>query len=1196
MQAQTVSISCDSFVCKNEVLSFKSNISGGTAATYAWDFDDGTSSTQANPGHSFTNYGSKTIKLSVTLSGGGTISASKTIMVHDLPTANFSLGSSNYCLYNQNICLNDLSTMGATTSRYASRLILWGDGSQSSSNLPLSQKNICFGQYPNTTTYTIVAEVQNDKGCESKWTKDITILEDYIPSFRAKVSGAECNRQKVCFENDSSKSPTNIQTWEWDYNDGTKEKGKWEGNCHYFTTPQTQFTKFSVTLKNGCKSEVARQFTINFPKVETNIYFGDTVQCFPKPFFFGNPQVAGGNYYWELYDKDTVLIQYSGYNLVQNITVPKPDDYFVRLRITLGNCTAYSRYVSISSVGVLPDFLALNNNQCTQKDTVYFLNTSLQHPKANPQWFWDFTDTLAPQCIGYPNNCNFDSLMNTQHWYLDTGCFYPNLVVRDRTSGCVDSVSKKVSFVNTDFAAFIAEVRRPCIGIKTEYGVEFSSNICGGDVRVCLDSLQDPNAFDMLRSRHYYPGVKDTNGWVTVGFEITTGSNKVYRSADTSDYYYSSFGICKDTLWYHNWFQLFSEPIFDFELYKDTLCLPVEVTATYKGNQDKRIDFVKYLWEPGNPVSKLDITNDTVPELSHTYKEEGRYDIYLHLEDTNGCYEFGYYAMQFGYVNTFSNDSIVCVGTEVQFKDSIRYWDDATAYWQAAGVPEKMWWDFGDGNAFLDSSYNPKHTYSAKGKYLVRLATQDVNGCTDTTQHWVEVAGITADIGDKNKLYLCDQIIQFLDSSYFDDSTTNDKIIEYFWDFGDFTTESYLANPFHYYTSNGGFKLIHAVTTSAGCTDTAEFDIYLKGPEPYFRITSDTVGCVPFTASFSSASKNSSSLIWHMGDSLGTTIYADADSAFSFTYTKPGIYYIYLEASDSFINPDAGNKYTCSALFPDTTRRYYETRRVIVLPIPVVDFDYDGPICTGKPIVFRSKSDSIYTEYIWQVEGNDTISDGKNLEYIFNTPGKYNVVHLPNYNPSGPYERSCYDTITKEVDVSFIKSDFTAVQQGICNEYQFTSNSENSVSLLWDFGHPQSGDEDTSTLANPTHLYGQDSGIFTVCLMATNLELCVDTFCQEVKSSYFKQIVFYNVFTPYGDNLNDNFKLEVENTSYFIIKIFNRWGEQVYQSADPNFSWYGTDYKSGLDLPASTYFYIIDYKFNCETEHHRVEGVVDLIR
>lgn len=53
----------------------------GTAASYNWDFGDGTTSTEANPRHTFTTEGTYTVKLVVTGSDGTTASAEKTITV-----------------------------------------------------------------------------------------------------------------------------------------------------------------------------------------------------------------------------------------------------------------------------------------------------------------------------------------------------------------------------------------------------------------------------------------------------------------------------------------------------------------------------------------------------------------------------------------------------------------------------------------------------------------------------------------------------------------------------------------------------------------------------------------------------------------------------------------------------------------------------------------------------------------------------------------------------------------------------------------------------------------------------------------------------------------------------------------------------------------------------------------------------------
>ncbi len=70
-----------------------------------------------------------------------------------------------------------------------------------------------------------------------------------------------------------------------------------------------------------------------------------------------------------------------------------------------------------------------------------------------------------------------------------------------------------------------------------------------------------------------------------------------------------------------------------------------------------------------------------------------------------------------------------------------------------------------------------------------------------------------------------------------------------------------------------------------------------------------------------------------------------------------------------------------------------------------------------------------------------------------------------------------------------------------------------------------------------------------------------------------------NVFSPNGDGKNDYFKLpewEYEKCyDNLTIKIFNRWGKQVYESNDPLFRWNG-DNTNGKPLEAGTYYMILE--------------------
>jgi len=69
-----------------------------------------------------------------------------------------------------------------------------------------------------------------------------------------------------------------------------------------------------------------------------------------------------------------------------------------------------------------------------------------------------------------------------------------------------------------------------------------------------------------------------------------------------------------------------------------------------------------------------------------------------------------------------------------------------------------------------------------------------------------------------------------------------------------------------------------------------------------------------------------------------------------------------------------------------------------------------------------------------------------------------------------------------------------------------------------------------------------------------------------------------NVFTPNGDKKNDFFELKDPPVKYdcgFNIKIYNRWGELMYEHSDPAFKWDGTN-KSGSKTAEGVYYYIIE--------------------
>lgn len=85
-----------------------------------------------------------------------------------------------------------------------------------------------------------------------------------------------------------------------------------------------------------------------------------------------------------------------------------------------------------------------------------------------------------------------------------------------------------------------------------------------------------------------------------------------------------------------------------------------------------------------------------------------------------------------------------------------------------------------------------------------------------------------------------------------------------------------------------------------------------------------------------------------------------------------------------------------------------------------------------------------------------------------------------------------------------------------------------------------------------------------------------------------------NAFTPNGDKNNDEFCLQgwTYCVTDFKIIIYDRWGEKVYESTDPEFCWNGKF--NGEVLNSGVYVYAISAKVNRETKIKK--GNITLMR
>jgi gliding motility-associated-like protein len=109
----------------------------------------------------------------------------------------------------------------------------------------------------------------------------------------------------------------------------------------------------------------------------------------------------------------------------------------------------------------------------------------------------------------------------------------------------------------------------------------------------------------------------------------------------------------------------------------------------------------------------------------------------------------------------------------------------------------------------------------------------------------------------------------------------------------------------------------------------------------------------------------------------------------------------------------------------------------------------------------------------------------------------------------------------------------------------------------WNFGEISSGAHDSSSLQNPSHVYG-DTGQYCITLIVfDSTRVCHDTAVKCLKIE--PEFTFYipNAFTPNHDGINEMFLGYGTYIKQFHIMVFDRWGNLIFESNDINKGWDG---------------------------------------
>ena len=158
---------------------------------------------------------------------------------------------------------------------------------------------------------------------------------------------------------------------------------------------------------------------------------------------------------------------------------------------------------------------------------------------------------------------------------------------------------------------------------------------------------------------------------------------------------------------------------------------------------------------------------------------------------------------------------------------------------------------------------------------------------------------------------------------------------------------------------------------------------------------------------------------------------------------------------------------------------------------------------------------------------------------------------------------------------------------------QFTNTSQGADTYAWTFG-PFGSSSD----ANPVFDFGVGgAGSYTVCLVASNAAGCTAEQCRSIQVK--DDIIVYvpNSFTPgNNDALNQTFypiSREILDGKEFEFKVFSRWGELLFSSAESVQGWDGTF--RGKAVPPDVYVWKLKINYPAQPEKVLL-GHVNVIR
>lgn len=445
-------------------------------------------------------------------------------------------------------------------------------------------------------------------------------------------------------------------------------------------------------------------------------------------------------------------------------------------------------------------------------------------------------------------------------------------------------------------------------------------------------------------------------------------------------------------------------------------------------------------------------------------------------------------------------------------------------------------------------------TFTASGTYVCLITAS--NGCTITTSvpvtnNTVAPTAITPTIANIS----CASSSVDINPAY-----TPSTGLTYTWTG---TGISGSANNSSVTVNQSGTYTVSMLDPVNGCTNTATFAVNGNTIAPTVTVTSTSsigIGCLPTnTAVTLDATTTPSTGITYAWSTTATTQ--------TISVTTSGVYTVVI--TDAVNGCSVSTQYTVS--------------NGSTLPNISAGANANIP-CGGvtTTVTLNGSSTDPGVTYSWN--GPGIVSGSNTATPIVNMAGTYTLTVT---NPTTGCSSTSTVDVINAVPTASISSD---VSTGFAPlTVNFSNSSSNANTFSWNFGNGSTSV--LTTTASTSATYGW--GTYTITMIASS-GLCSDTASVVIVVNDGFTIEVPNVFTPNDDKVNDVFTITSTGVKEITLKIFNRWGQLMYDFSGPKAAWDGVT-TSGEKASNGTYFYFIKAT-GFDGKEYEKNGPVSLFR